>query len=98
MVRLTEMINEKSETNQIIRGYYHIYDRPIMTAITQLAIGLVSNLGLRKPPPKESPQMMLNYDARGCPKPYSSSPRTMEERRVAIGCFYVSAMYAYPSP
>ena len=69
-----------------------------MTAVTQLAIGLVANLGLKKAPPKESPQMMLNYDARGCPKPFSPSPRTMEERRAVVGCFYISSVYKYSSP
>ncbi len=64
-----------------------------MTGLTQLAIGLVANLGLKKMPPKEPPQMMLEYDARGCPKPFNPSPRTMDERRAVIGCFLISSVY-----
>ena len=66
-----------------------------MTPISQLAISLVGNLGLNKPPPKEAPQMMHDLDARGCPiRPFTSSTstRTLEERRAVLGCFLLSSV------
>ena len=58
-----------------------------------IAMGLVDNLGLAKLPPKEPQQMMLDFDAQGCPKPFSPSARTIEERRAVIGCFFISSVY-----
>jgi hypothetical protein len=39
---------------------------------------------------------MLNYDARGCPKHFNPTTRTMEERRAAITCFLLGSTYEYP--
>ncbi|KAL6718431.1 hypothetical protein ACLMJK_004521 [Lecanora helva] len=75
-------------------GHYHIYDKPVITSVLQMAKGLVGNLGLKRMPPKEPPQMMLEYDARGCPKPFNPTPRTIEERRAVLGCFLVSSVCA----
>lgn len=70
-----------------------------MTQVTQLAMALVANLGLNKPPLKEPVQMMLNLDARGCPiKPFVPSTRTLEERRAVLGCFLLSSVYALEFP
>ena len=75
------------------RGHYHIFDQPIIIQTTQLAMALVGNLGLHKPPLKEPTQMMLNLDAQGCPqKPFSLSRRTTEERRAVLGCFLISSV------
>lgn len=74
-------------------GHYHIHDKPIISQATQLAMALLGNLGLNKPPLKESTQMVLNLDARGCPiKPFSPSTRTTEERRAVLGCFLLSSV------
>ena len=64
-----------------------------MTFTMQLAIGLVGNLGLKRPPPKETPQIMLENVGRGCSKHYSTAPRTMKERRAVIGCFLIGSVY-----
>ncbi|CAD6586535.1 MAG: hypothetical protein ASARMPREDX12_002379 [Alectoria sarmentosa] len=75
-------------------GHYHNNEKPIITQVIQLAMALVADLGLNKPPLKEPTQMMLNFDARGCPiKPFSPSTRTMEERRAVLGCFLLSSVY-----
>lgn len=75
------------------RGHYHIYNKPIITSAAQIAIALVGNLGLNKPPLKESTQMMLNLDGRGCPvKPFTPTTRTTEERRAVLGCFLLSSV------
>lgn len=74
-------------------GHYHIHDKPVMIQSTQLAMALVGNLGLNKPPLNEPTHMMYNLDSRGCPiKPFSPSTRTMEERRALLGCFLLSSV------
>lgn len=72
-------------------GYHHV------SSLMQIAVALLCDLGLNKPPPKESPHMMLNYDARGCPKLFNPKPRTMDERRAAIACFLLGSTYDYLS-
>lgn len=72
-------------------AHFHLYDKPIVTHLIQLAMGLVGNLGLRKLPPKDPPQLMLNFDPRGSPKPPT---RTMEERRAGLWCWLVSSTMA----
>ncbi|KIW35297.1 uncharacterized protein PV07_02000 [Cladophialophora immunda] len=60
-----------------------IHDKPFLSVFTQLAISLVSELGLARPVPKDS-QMGLC----GMPKlSRPTTPRTMEERRAVLGCF-----------
>lgn len=74
-------------------GHYHIHDKLVIIQTTQLAMALVGNLGLNKPPLKEPTQMLLNLDARGCPrKPFTPSARTVEERRAVLGCFLLSSV------
>jgi hypothetical protein len=65
-----------------------------VSSLIQLAVGLLADLGLNKPPSiDDAPHIMLNYDARGCPKPFNPATRTMEERRAAITCFSFSSTY-----
>lgn len=62
-----------------------------------LAIGLAGDLGLTKPAPQTSPAVMMNWTQAGCPKPPHAlviRKRTMEERRVVLGLFYVSSVCA----
>jgi hypothetical protein len=68
-----------------------------MTSLMQLAMGLVFGLNLNKPPSKEPPHMMLDYDAQGCPRAFKVATRTIEERRAVIGCFSATAMYGFSS-
>lgn len=44
--------------------------------------------------------MMLNYDARGCPKFFNPSTRTIEERRALITCFLLGSVcvFSYETP
>jgi hypothetical protein len=65
-----------------------------MTNLIQIGMGLLFDLGLNKPPLKESTHVMLDYDAQGCPKPPNPKKRTIEERRAAMGCFLASSVYA----
>lgn len=98
--RLRSLIGDVLKLNdKWFRGHYHVHDKPVITQATQLAMALVGNLGLNKPPLKEPKQIMLNLDARGCPtKPFSPSPRTMEERRAVLGCFLLGSVYLNSSP
>lgn len=73
-------------------GQYFIFAVPIMTHVLHLAIGSLGDLGLKRPPPKESPCIMLNYDARGYPKPILPESRTIEDRRLAISCWSASQL------
>lgn len=76
-------------------GHHHIYNRPIISTIIQLATSLAFDLGLTKPVPTEPIQVMMNYIAQGCPRPINSAKnpaRTMEERRAVIGLFLVSSV------
>lgn len=64
-----------------------------MTNFLQLAIGLLGDLGLRRSPAKYPPHLFLNMDCRDCPKPFDPAKRTNEERRVALGVFWLSSVY-----
>ena len=79
---------------ECFRGHYHVHDKPVIIQATQLAMALVGNLGLNKPPPKEPAQVMLSLNARGCPtRPFTPTVRTMEERRAILGCFLLGSVY-----
>ena len=73
-------------------GHYYIFAAPIMTHVLHLAVGMLGDIGLKKPPPKDSPCMMLNYDARGFPKPFLPESRTLDDRRLAISCWSASQL------
>ena len=73
-------------------GYYSQSNPPILISLLQLAIGMLGDLGLKKPPPKDSPCMLLNYDARGFPKPLLPALRTLEDQRMAISCWSLSQL------
>jgi hypothetical protein len=64
-------------------------------SLVQLAIAILYDLGLDKPPSKD-PSLVLAYDLKGTRKPsrLSRSP-TMEERRALLGCFLMSSVYVY---
>jgi hypothetical protein len=64
-------------------------------SLIQLAIAILYDLGLDKPPSKD-PALALAYDLKGVLRPsgFSRSP-TMEERRALLGCFLMSSVYAY---
>ncbi|OGM51076.1 hypothetical protein ABOM_000196, partial [Aspergillus bombycis] len=64
---------------------------------TQMAIGLVFELGLNKPAPPDLCMATSNCNAVGhLPhlKPSLSTKRTMNERRAVLGCFVLSSLIA----
>ena len=69
---------------------YYALDKPLFTSLMQLAIAIVYDLGLDKPPAQD-PSLLLSYDLKGHNRPshYSRLP-TMQERRALLGCFLVS--------
>ncbi|KAI2866845.1 hypothetical protein CBS147343_163 [Aspergillus niger] len=69
---------------------YYALDKPLFTSLMQLAIAIVYDLGLDKPPVQD-PSLLLSYDLKGHNRPshYSRLP-TMQERRALLGCFLVS--------
>ncbi|KAK9257993.1 hypothetical protein V1519DRAFT_455882, partial [Lipomyces tetrasporus] len=70
----------------------HCFERPIIVSLVQLAIAILYDLGLDKPPSKD-PALVLSYDLKGTRKPSRlfRSP-TMEERRALLGCFLMSSI------
>ncbi|PYH98989.1 hypothetical protein BO71DRAFT_3062 [Aspergillus ellipticus CBS 707.79] len=70
---------------------YYSLDKPIFTSLVQLAISILYDLGLDKPPLQDA-GLMLAYDLKGISRPshFSRSP-SMEERRALLGCFLVSS-------
>ncbi|KAJ8071875.1 hypothetical protein OCU04_002183 [Sclerotinia nivalis] len=65
----------------------HYHQRPVWSSLIQLAMGLVYDLGINKAPPKEAPSLLLNFDARGCPK-ISLRPAGSDQERRALLCLY----------
>lgn len=63
--------------------------------IIHMAIAAAGDLGLSRPAMQSSPTVMLNWTTQGCPKPphaLTVKPRTMEERRVVLGLFFISSI------
>lgn len=85
------------DTHASSRSQSHIHTNPIVTNLLQLAIGLLGDLGLKRPPAKQPPHLILNYETRSCPKNFSPTKRTTEERRVALGIFWLSSVYDHRS-
>jgi len=79
----------------VFRDRRYCFQRPILTSLVQLAIAILYDLGLDKPPSKD-PALILAYDLKGTRKPsrFLRSP-TMEERRALLGCFLMSSVYVY---
>ena len=78
-------------------GHYTIFGAPvILSSVMQLAVGMLGDLGLKRPPPNDSPSLLLNYDARGNPKPFLPAVRTLDDRRIAISCWSLSQLYHTP--
>ncbi|KAK9350915.1 hypothetical protein V1523DRAFT_435885 [Lipomyces doorenjongii] len=70
-------------------------DKPLLTSLVQLAIAILYDLGLDKPPSKD-PGVILAYDMKGARKPsrFLRSP-TLEERRALLGCFLMSSVSSF---
>ncbi|KAF2493509.1 hypothetical protein BU16DRAFT_541190 [Lophium mytilinum] len=67
--------------------------KPSLAVFTQLAISLVFQLGLNKPPGSSFQTMLLNckINAPEASKQLASAVRTLEERRAVLGCFLVTS-------
>ncbi|OCL05800.1 hypothetical protein AOQ84DRAFT_298218, partial [Glonium stellatum] len=70
---------------------YQVQNKPSLSVSMQLAMSLVFELGLNKPPPKE-PQGTFYFNHNACPRTSTSIFRTMEERRAVLGCFIFSSI------
>ncbi|CAI7667385.1 unnamed protein product [Penicillium discolor] len=64
----------------------------ISTSLVQLAIAILYDLGLDKPP-RQDPGVTIAYELKGIVKPsrFTRSP-TSEERRAFLGCFLISTV------
>ncbi|RAL64225.1 hypothetical protein DID88_002117 [Monilinia fructigena] len=69
----------------------HYQQRPVWSSMVQLAMGLVYDLGLNKAPPKEAPHLLLNFDARGRPKPFLPPAGSRQENRALLCLFSLSS-------
>lgn len=78
----------------IFRDRRHFFERSILISLVQLAIAILYDLGIDKPPSQDPALLNLAYDLKGMGKPSISlkSP-TMEERRALLGCFLMSSVY-----
>ncbi|KAB8301529.1 hypothetical protein EYC80_003377 [Monilinia laxa] len=72
----------------------HYQQRPVWSSMVQLAMGLVYDLGLNKAPPKEAPHLLLNFDARGCPKPFLPPAGSRQENRALLCLFSLSSSFS----
>lgn len=64
-----------------------------MFSLVQLAIAQLVELGLNKATPRDMPHLLLEYEVQGCLVKYcQQQERTIEDRRVAIGCFLVTSV------
>ncbi|QSZ31366.1 hypothetical protein DSL72_000931 [Monilinia vaccinii-corymbosi] len=72
----------------------HYQQRPVWSSMIQLAMGLVYDLGLNKAPPKEAPHLFMNFDARGCPKPFLPSIGSRQEKRALLCLFSLSSSFS----
>jgi hypothetical protein len=72
------------------RSFY--FGQPVLINLIQLAIAILYNLGLDKPPSGD-PAVMLAYDLKGTGKPARLSRiPSNEERRALLGCFLLSSV------
>ncbi|KAM0159184.1 hypothetical protein ACHAPG_003666 [Botrytis cinerea] len=72
----------------------HYQQRPVWSSMIQLAIGIVFDLGLNKTPPKEAPYLLLNFDARGCPKPFIHVVGSQQEKRALLCLYSLSSSFS----
>lgn len=77
-------------------GHYFVTSKPITQPVIMLAMSLAYDRGLNRPIPSDPVTVMLNFNSQGCPKPVfagHSLVRTMEERRLIIGLFFISSVF-----
>ncbi|KAJ5498465.1 hypothetical protein N7453_007516 [Penicillium expansum] len=70
---------------------HYCLDRSISTSLVQLAIAILYDLGLDKPPPQD-PGVTLAYVLKGCKLSQFTRSPTSEERRALLGCFLISTV------
>ncbi|KAL9094342.1 MAG: hypothetical protein Q9165_003483 [Trypethelium subeluteriae] len=69
-------------------AHYQAHSKPFLAVFAQLAMSLVFELGLNKPVPGEA-QVAPCVKEKYLKPP---TPRTMEERRAVLGCFFVTSI------
>ncbi|TGO85007.1 hypothetical protein BPOR_0441g00020 [Botrytis porri] len=72
----------------------HYQQRPVWSSMIQLAMGIVFDLGLNKSPQKEAPHLFLNFDARGCPKPFIPAVGSQHEKRALLCLYSLSSSFS----
>lgn len=75
-------------------SHFHICNKPIVSTVMQLGISLAFDLGLMRPLPVGPVNPMLHSITRGQPRPPDGTPlaRSMEERRAAVGIYFLSSV------
>jgi len=99
------MVRRLSNPQSLLQGLMHVYgfrdlrntgEKPIFLPLAQLAMSILYELGLDKPPSKD-PGLTLLYDMKGIRRPTRlTRTLTMEERRALLGCFLLSSLYKIP--
>ncbi|KAK0636633.1 hypothetical protein B0T17DRAFT_86157 [Bombardia bombarda] len=76
-------------------GEFHFYLESAATNLWQLAVGLVLELGLNKPPkvPSHLPNHMVE-EARRAKGLRMRAPHTLEDMRTYLGCYYITSLAA----
>ncbi|KAH6658497.1 hypothetical protein BKA67DRAFT_214989 [Truncatella angustata] len=74
--------------------HYH-FGRPFLISLVHLAIAMLYDLGLDKPP-SEDPVLLLAHRLKGSELPLRSSRTpSNEERRALLGCFLISSVSCF---
>ena len=86
--------HDANSTN-LLRDRRFCFGKPVLISLVQLAIAVVYDLGLDKPP-SEDPAMAFAYNLKAASKPpiISRAP-TLEERRALLGVFMLSSKHVY---
>jgi len=76
------------------RGESTFFLDSTVTAIMQLAIGLVIDLGLHRPPglPKRGSSALVSDAAVILKAGISGREHTLQDRRAGLGCFYIISL------
>ncbi|KAK9334285.1 hypothetical protein V1521DRAFT_486542 [Lipomyces starkeyi] len=75
-----------------VRANYQLPQRLSLCLFMQLANSLVFDLGLNR---SHTYDHLTPFGPHLCPSVPTSGPRTMEERRAVLGCYYLSSMYVH---
>lgn len=78
----------------MLRDRRFCFGKPVLIGLVQLAIAIVYDLGLDKPPLVD-PAIRFAYTLKASKPPGTSKVPSLEERRALLGVFCLSSVYVY---